>query len=1095
MRYRLLGPLMVGEPDTPVDLGGPRQAKVAAALLLRAGEMVPVAALVAALWDEEPPRSAVKVTRNCVSALRGALTRAGDPARLHATGTGYRMLIPAGEIDTVAFHAHRSAARELTAQGLNDQAAAELRAALALWRGPALDGLDSRALAPATSNLDEQRLVAWEQYAEVELCLGRHQDLVGPLTELAAAEPLREGLVGHLMLALYRSGRQAEALKTYRTLRRRLRDELGVDPDQKLTERHERMLRADPALQAVAMTQAGPPGQAGQAARAVVPRQLPAVARHFTGRIGHLDHLDTALSAGGASVAVVGPAGTGKTTLATFWAHKVADRFPDGQLYADLRGYAQGRPIAPLEALARFLRALGVAPEGVPVEVDEAAALYRSMLAGRRALVLLDNAADPEHVRPLMPAGPGCFTLITSRHQMDGLVVVDGSERLPLGAFTPPESLALMGRLIGEDRVMTESEATAELADLCGHLPLAVRLAAAGPARHPGLRIEDQVAALRDADRLDALSVPGDPKATVAAAFDLSYQRLSAPARRLFRLLGLVPGSDADVEAAAALAGLPASSAAPVLAELTDAHMAQESAPGRFSLHDLIKLYASRLALAHDGEPAGEAALARLITWYLRTADAAARVLYPHMLRLPMPETEGDAAARTFAGAHQAGAWLDAELANLVAVLRQAADQGLGRPVWLLADTLRGYFWLRQCRVEWLAVAEAARGAAESAADDRAAAAAYLSLADAHHNLASRDQAIGHATTARRLAEKSGWALCEVAALNTLGMVHSAHGLLEPAAEYFARALNAGAAAGHLGGQAALLNNLGTLHERLGRLNEAIENRRRALALHRELGSRSGVAFALNNLSGALWLAGEWAAALATAEEVLAVCAEVGDLAGEASAEVRLAGIHLDCGRHEQALEHARRSVEVAGRTANQVLEVNAELILGAVERRTGRAAEAIDRFRHVLRLCRSDNHLRAAQAGIALAAALRDLGRYGAADGAADRALALSRDGRFRLLEAEALTELAATALARDDVGKAVERGREAVAALDGTGYRLGLARALAGLGESSRRAGDTEAAVAHRQAALALFEALGSPEADLLRAADEVGRDALTA
>src|SRR6266540_4187334 len=598
LHFAVLGPLEVRDGLGPLALGPPKQRTLLGVLLARPNVALGYDQLVAALWGAGPPRTALQNLHVYVYHLRRVL---GDQRRVERRGAAYALLVRQGELDAQRFEALADQARQARAPDRE-----LLRQALALWRGPAFADLgEVDVLREAARRLEERRLGLLEERIETDLAAGRHAALVEELTGLVGEYPLRERFHAKLMLALYRAGRQAEALAAYQDARRLLVAQLGLEPGPELRRLEQAILRADPGLDhAPAPSLAGP-------AVGLVPAPLPPDVAGFTGRTEHLGRLDALLAGtgdareGGAGArevvitAIAGGAGVGKTALAVHWAHLAADQFRDGQLYVDLRGWTPGGPVSPLRALAQLLLGLGMDGDKIPVEVDHAAGLYRSLLAGRRVLVVLDNARDAEQVRPLLPGSPGC-------------------------------------------------------------LPLALRIAAANLACEPDQPISAYLARLRGGDRLAELAVDGDPHAAVGGAFDCSYAALDADARRLFRLLGLVPGPELTAEAAAALADLPVTRAERLLERLASAHLVEPRAPGRFAFHDLLRAYARQQAERDDGkrDPEAEAALRRLLDWYLHVADAAAGLLYPQILRLHASRAAA-APAAPFERPDQALAWLD----------------------------------------------------------------------------------------------------------------------------------------------------------------------------------------------------------------------------------------------------------------------------------------------------------------------------------------------------------------------------------------------------------------------------------------------------
>ncbi|MFL6117215.1 MAG: BTAD domain-containing putative transcriptional regulator, partial [Catenulispora sp.] len=546
MQLRLLGTVEAQARGRRIPLGPRKQRLVLAVLALEVNRPVSIERLVELAWPIEPPRTAEHAIRVCASGLRTALSGAGVAAAeagVRTHGTGYLLRADALSIDVHRFRALLEEARDAR----DDRTRVTmLDRALALWSGPPLAGtVADESYDRLCAGLDEVHRSAVADRIDARLRLGHHHELVADLTALVAADPLDERPLGQLMLALYRAGRAGEALAAYQGGRRRLAEQLGADPGAELRRLHLAVLRDDPSLRP-----AGRNGDAPATARLPVPAQLPAAVAGFTGRAEALAELDALLdaAAGGPATAIAvigGSAGVGKTALAVRWALRRRDRFPDGQLYVDLGGYAPGAtPMRPDQALARMLRALGVAPEAIPLDPAEAGAQYRSLLADRRTLIVLDNASTPDQVRPLLPAGPGCLVLVTSRDRLTGLTARDGARPLTLGVLTPAEARALLATLIGAERVEAERDAAAELARLCGRLPLALRIAAADLAGQHGRSFARQVAELRAGDRLGMLQIDGDEQAAVRASFDLSYAALAPEVRRLFRLVGLAPGAD-----------------------------------------------------------------------------------------------------------------------------------------------------------------------------------------------------------------------------------------------------------------------------------------------------------------------------------------------------------------------------------------------------------------------------------------------------------------------------------------------------------------------------------------------------------------------
>jgi DNA-binding SARP family transcriptional activator/tetratricopeptide (TPR) repeat protein len=1005
VRYLILGPVKVLDGDRAVVLTG-RRRTVLGLLLANAGQVVSQDYLIDAVWDDAPPATARRQIQNDISALRRALADAGALDAIATDGDGYRILPRPGELDAQVFADLVTEALDLSGAGQPAAAAGKLRSALALWRGPALLGLSGRGWDAAVVRLEEGRLAAAEDCFELELGLGKHRELVGEIAELVAAHPLRERLVGQLMLALHGSGRQPDALAAYDRLRARLADELGLSPGTSLQQLHTAILRNDPAVAPVAEAPVAADGKA--TAPPATPAQLPADVPGFTGRADHLRLLDGLLAAAGDQApnavvisAIAGMAGVGKTTLAVHWGHRVRDHFPDGQLYVNLRGFAvDAPPVGPVEALAHLLRSLGEPAERIPSDVQTAAGRYRSLLADRRVLVVLDNAVNADQVRSLLPGSPGCLVLVTSRNRLTGLLARDGASSLTLDVLSPDEARGLLTAILGPDRLAAEPAATAELAEMCSHLPLALRVAAANLVSHPWPSVAAYVGALREGDRLTALDVDGDEQAGVRRAFDLSYRTLDDEARRIFRLLGLVPGPDATAEAAAALAGAGVPHARRQLDRLVTAHLLNQPMLGRYTLHDLLRDYATERARDEESEADRRVAVRRLHDWYVHGADSAARVLYGHAMRLPVPPLDVQTPA-VVPDEAAALAWLDAERANLVAAIRHAAQHGPRSVAWLLADALRGYFWLGMHIVEWQTAARAALAAAEAEGDTRAAAAAQLSLGDSHFRQGTLESAIERYEAALPLAEQTGWFQCEVAANCGLGVIYRDSGRLRPAIEYLDRGFKLCRANAWRPGEAISLDHLGRAHLQLGRLADAHECCTRALAINREIGSRLGEATALGYLGDILHAQGRSDEAVERLSAALPLFQELGDRTNEAYALRVLAAVRCEQDATAEAARLGHVALELARELGERRIEAEVLSTLGELAHRTGRHRDAVEHHARALRLARAAGaRYPEAEALIGLATEHRCLGDGAEALRHARHALAIANEADYGLLE-----------------------------------------------------------------------------------------------
>jgi DNA-binding SARP family transcriptional activator len=642
---RLLGPVEVTSGGSPCPLPKLTHRILLAILVSAGGRVVSGSSLIEELWHEDSSLRRRKNLQTHVYQLRREL-REIEPDRVTdriiTRPPGYQLTVEDCELDLHALDDLVTAAREAARHGDLAQAGLSYRQALALWRGPALADVHicTPALGRLADQLEEQRIAILEERIDVDLAAGLQADLIPELGGLIAAHPLRERLRARLMLSLYRSGRQADALLAYQDAREVLLEELGLDPSAELQDLHRRILNGDDIAVAGATAETDREGHTrGPAspmaakigrpllAATVIPRQLPAAARHFTGRHTELGTLASLLEqseptagAGGTAVisAIDGMAGVGKTALAVHAAHLLASRFPDGQLFIDLHGYTRGhQPHTPSEALDFFLRSLGVPVQDIPRDVQECAALYRQCLADSRILIVLDNALDEAQVRDLLPAGTGCLVLITSRRRLKGL---DDAHTLALDVIAPSRATALFHAVAGLDHIQAADPILAEITDLCGYLPLAVRIAASLLRHRPAWSLVRLAELLRDQQqRISALA---DGERQLSATFDLSYESLGVDHQHLYRCLSLIPGPDTDTYAAAALAGAGPATVTRLLEDLVDHNLLIEQVPGRYRFHDLIRAHARTLAQA-DRAADRHAAIDRLLDYHQRTARDA----------------------------------------------------------------------------------------------------------------------------------------------------------------------------------------------------------------------------------------------------------------------------------------------------------------------------------------------------------------------------------------------------------------------------------------------------------------------------------------
>lgn len=911
VKVRILGPVEVRQNGSWLQPATPQQRLVLALLTLSVGHVVTTCELIDAVWGDEPPRSA----RNSIQVLLAHLrkTLAGSlGVELRRRGDGYRLEADPDQVDVQRFRLLVGNAR----RGHGLSAIAAFDQALGLWRGPALADVAATDRADRIRcNLAAERLSAVEDRLGALLDCGRYAEATSELRVLLAEYPLSERQAGLLMHALYRCGRQADALEVFRDLRSRLVGDLGIEPGPELQHLHQRILAHDAGLDsqegvatdAATSREAGGDADLGRGrapwlAWAVIPRQLPAPAPHFAGRAAELTTMTALLDRAGEDgqavpiSVIVGTAGVGKTALALHWAHQFASHFPDGQLYVDLRGFDPSQqPLTPAEALRGFLDAVGSPAERAAASLETQAALYRSLLSGRRMLVVLDNARDAAQVRPLLPGSRGCMVLITSRSQLTGLVAAAGAHTLPLDVLTDAESLEVLAGRLGRARVASEPAAAAEVTRLCARLPLALSIAAARLATRPRLSLDTLAAQLRGTqDRLNVLDA-GDSAISVGAAFSCSCRSLSPTAARMFRLLGVHHGPDISGAAAASLAGVSLAEADLALSQLTGACLLAERAPGRYALHGLLRAYAGSQADACD---AGErrAAEHRLMDHYLHSAYSAALRLdplrEPACLRLPAAGVTPELSTTH----EQAMAWFDAEHAGLLAVIARARAGEFDADVWRLAWAMADFLNRRGHWRDWADVQRTALAAAARLSDPAALACVCRLLGRACTALGSHDEAAAHLRQSLRLYQQLGNTVGQAWVHYGLAQLFELQACYDMALRHARQALGLYRSADHMFGRALALNAVGWYSALLGDTCEALTCCRFALQLHRELGHREGEAYTSDSLGYAHQRLGHQQQAIACYRRAIALYHELGHAHDQAATLTRLGDSCLAAG-------------------------------------------------------------------------------------------------------------------------------------------------------------------------------------------------------
>ncbi|MFF5212131.1 BTAD domain-containing putative transcriptional regulator [Streptosporangium sp. NPDC000396] len=1020
-RFALLEPVSVDGPDGPIALGSPKQRTVLAALLLNANRTVSDDRLVALVWGERAPRTAVARLQVYIHELRTLVGK----ERISRVGAGYRIHAGADELDLHLFERYRTAARTDAEEGRHTDAVARLRAVAGLWRGPALAGTSVELIHQERPGLEDRRLCALEDLYDSELASGRHAEIVGELHTAVAEHPLRERLLGQLMLALHRCERRAEALAVYRDARRLLVDELGIEPGRPLRQLHQRLLQDDEpdspgqGMQAVTLSaQPTPPSpRRGPLAFFVArPAELPRDVPGFAARDAELAWLNECLGGGDGVCVLSGTAGMGKTALALRWAHQAKGRFPDGQLYIDLRGYdPDHEPLTTTAALTRLLISLGVDPERVPGGFEIQLGLYRSLLAGRSFLLVLDNARSAAQIEQLLP--PTGVALVTSRHRLGELVAYAGARQHSLGPLSDEDGRALLDGVLGPADGPAESDARGELVRACGGLPLALRIAAANAAARPEDGTAAVAAELAAGNPLAGLIVDGAEHNTVTIAFSASYRVLAPVEQRVFRLLGLVPGPDVTVAAAAAATGLPQDAARASLKALAAAHLLEHHITDRYRFHDLVRLY----AVAEAGrDPEREPAWHRLFDHYLELGAAIATQCAPGEFLLPGLQPHTDAREQPSPEA--------ADVINLMAALMRAIERDLGPEVWRLADMVRA-ICARTGRIgEWVEIAPALLKAASAHDVPAVTAMLHTGMGDGLFRTGHREEAVGHLEQAVRIARESGGREGEAAARMGLSFARAWTGDLAEAMADNVRAAQLFGELGSVPGRIRALNALGNQYHHLGRLDLAEEYCRQALALSRRHKLPYAEGADLRQLGAVLLDQGRYGEAETCLRQSVALITSIGGH-GAATTQIWISRLHWENGQWAQSRDEALRALHVCRSQGDRLVEAAALVALADAGIHLGLTAEAANSLNLADDLISAGGlswHL-----AYALLARARLLDAQGDHEGAVRHALrghAVASENTYRLPELAALTELARLDRRRGDRKAAAHKADQAL-------------------------------------------------------------------
>ncbi|MGH3875426.1 MAG: BTAD domain-containing putative transcriptional regulator [Actinophytocola sp.] len=887
LRIALLGEVTAEVDGRSVDLGPARQRCVLAALAVDAGRLVPADRLVERVWGTDTPRRGRATLHSHISRLRGAFS--GAVAIVHRSGGYLLVLDRPDQVDLLRFRALCAEAR-----GEGPRAVALLTEALALWQGDPLTGLRGEWVDGERERWLRERLAAEHQLVDARLLAGQGEELVAQLAVRSTQDPFDERVAGQYMLALHRAGRSADALDYYRQLRERLVEELGTDPGSALQDLHRQILAADPQLLVAPRTAA--------TASIVVPRQLLAVPAPFVGRRDELDRLDATLSTGpGGGTALIssigGAGGIGKTWLALTWGHRNLARFADGQLFVDLRGFSPTeQPAHPVDVLGGFLAALGIDRDRQPADLDGRAELYRSLVADKRMLVVLDNATGTDQVTPLLPGGHHCTVLVTSRNQLRGLIARHGARPVPLDVLTDTDAHTLLVDALGPDRTAADEGAIAELIELCGGFPLALGLIAARAAADPHLPLRDIVAELRTLG-LNALD-SDDPTASLPTVLSWSLRHLTDQQREVFALLGIAPGPDIGPPAAASVADLPERETHAVLAVLADASLIDRTPGGRYGMHDLLRAYATTRADELSNE-VREAALERVLDYHAQTAYAADRILNPHrsVAELDPPK----------AGAHQppdaqaAWAWFDAEYACLLAAQHLAADFSWHVTVWWLAWAMDTYVFRRGHRSDRLDAWLAAADAATHVPNPIARITAHRALGRCYADLVRHEDAIDHLQQALALAEDHRDPIQQAHTHHALARAWELRGDDRQALGHARSALDIHRSLDQPVWEADALNGVGWYAARLGDYDSARDHCRAALTLHRDHDNPDGEANTLDSLGFIDHESGNHRQAIDHYDQALTVYRDLGNAFQVADTLDRIGHPHAAIGQTEQA--------------------------------------------------------------------------------------------------------------------------------------------------------------------------------------------------
>jgi DNA-binding SARP family transcriptional activator/tetratricopeptide (TPR) repeat protein len=940
---RLLGPIEVTGPAGHAAFTGNRQPALLGLLALGAPDAVSRTWLVDGLWGDEPPRTAVKTLHSHIARVRQALDECGLVNVLHTSDPGYQLMIDPSAVDAHRFEREVHRARKDLAEGADADAVSRLHRALALWRGDAFADAEPFGWAAGELvRLGEVRLAALGDLWEGELRLGRHTTAVGELQRLLVRYPFHERLVGLTLLALYRCGRTTDALKLYHLLRVHLREELGAEPSSELAVLYVRMLRRDPSLDHHKDAPSAPGAQPLAHPRPR-PAELPGRVGHFTGRHAELRRLDAMAADPHVRVVVIsGAAGMGKTALAVQWGHRAAANFPDGQVFLDLRGHDPTVAVPAAEVLAHVLTSLDQPDRGGPADQRDRVGLYRSLTRDRRMLIVADNAATVTQILPLVPASTTTLLVVTSRHRLAALDTHHPVNVVHLDALSPDEALDLLDVVLGSQRLALEPASAVRLVELCDRMPLALQIAAAKLTSRPLKAIADLTDELATDERLDELSVEGDSR-NLRTVFATAYQVLAPTTARVFRSLGLHPGSTFGPHLAAAAAGVSSTAARHSLDELAAVHLVTEVANGRYRFHDLIRLYARECAHRDESEPDRAQIVARILDWYLAIADAANTIVDRGRDRVRVVVRYPPATLPFRTSADQALSFLDGERDNLLPILMCAMAHGRPDLAWQLTYLVTGFFDSRGHWTQRIQLCQCGLAAARAAGDPVAEGLMGSGLGVAYLTTRQFDEALVTLHRALDVLHGQGDKRGEAHVRNNIAVAYASTRRFADAVDAYSEALALHRAEGNALGIALALNNLGDAYVRMGRADLGLDHLSRALAASREIGNLRLEAAALSGLGQAHRDRDEWDLATARFHDALALRRQAGDRRYEADTLNNLGLTEFARQRFAPAAEHFAQALALSRQLADPHQEAIALAHLGRIELATDNLSAAAE--------------------------------------------------------------------------------------------------------------------------------------------------------